>query len=139
MADRIDFAQAVDRMGCRIAGDAIEYLAHWITPTPEPRRFDTRFFAAKVRPGSTAIVDPREMTDAVWVTPREALRRLDAGTLPMVFPTIRTLEELAPHRTADAALVAIGGMRVRTILPRLVVTPTGVGMLLDGADDPGAD
>ena len=131
MHDKISFAEAVSRLQCRIAGDAIEYIAHWITPEPEPRRYDTRFFAAKVRPGSEAIVDPREMTAAVWITPSEALRRCDDGELPMVFPTIKTLEQLSGFEYADEALDAIGGARVRTILPTLVITPTGVGLQID--------
>ncbi|MDA0327699.1 MAG: hypothetical protein O2958_01610 [Gemmatimonadetes bacterium] len=131
MEDRISFAEAVGRLECRIAGDAVEYLAHWITPRAEPRRYDTRFFAAKVRAGSTPIVDPREMTDAIWVTAAEALRRADSGTLPMVFPTIKTLEQLAPFRTAGEALAAIGRVPVRTILPKLIITPTGVAMRVE--------
>lgn len=131
MQDRISFAEAISLLQCRIAGDAIEYIAHWITPEPEPRRYDTRFFAAKVRPGATPIVDPREMTDALWLTPGDALRRCDRGEVPMVFPTIKTLEQLARYRTADDALAGFAGSPVRTIMPTLIITPTGVGMQLD--------
>jgi 8-oxo-dGTP pyrophosphatase MutT (NUDIX family) len=128
MGDRMGFDEAIARMECRIAGDAIEYIAHWITPEPEPRRYDTRFFAAKVRSGSTAIVDPREMTDALWLSPHEALERLDRGELPMVFPTIKTIEALSRYGSADEALEGYGAAPVRTILPTLVVTPTGIGL-----------
>lgn len=134
MEDRVSFAEAISLLQCRIAGDSVEYIAHWITPEPEPRRYDTRFFAAKVRAGSDAIVDPREMTDAVWVAPEEALHRCDRGELPMVFPTIKTLEQMADYATADAALDGFGGRPVRTILPTLVITPTGVGLQIDDDD-----
>lgn len=139
MSDRIDFAETLSRLGCRIAGDEVEYLAHWITPEPEPRRYDTRFFAARVREGSTPIVDPREMTDAVWLTPSAALEGFEDGSLPMVFPTIRTLEQLAPHRSACDALEAIGAEAVRTILPTLVIMPTGIGMRVDDEDEGATD
>jgi len=132
MADEIGFAQALERLRCRLDGGAVEYLAHWITPEPEPRRYDTRFFAAKVRPGATSVVDPREMTDAVWLTPVAALRRHQAGSLPMVFPTIRTLQDLKAFDSVDAVLADLRGRRIPTIMPRLVVTPTGIGMELDG-------
>lgn len=131
MVDEIRFDEAIERLGCRIAGDAIEYIAHWITPEPEPRRYDTRFFAAKVRAGASAIVDPREMTDALWLSPGEALARLDRGDLPMVFPTIKTIEALARYGSADEALEGYGAEPVRTILPTLVVTPTGIGLQID--------
>ena len=131
MEDEITFAGALDRMECRVEGTAVEYLAHWITPVVEPRRYDTRFFAARVPRGSEAIIDPREMTDAVWITPAGALERNDAGRLPMVFPTLKTLERLARYDTVEAALAALSERRVPAILPRLVTTPTGVGMELD--------
>lgn len=131
MQDEISFAEALARLGCRIAGDAVEYIAHWITPRPEPRRYDTRFFAARVPPGARAIVDPREMTDALWLGPAEALDRCDRGALPMVFPTIKTIEDLAAYGSVDAALRGFGALPVRTILPTLVITPTGVGLQLD--------
>lgn len=133
MEDRCSFAEALDRMGCRLDGGAVEYLAHWITPEPEPRRYDTRFLAAKVRHGAHAIVDPREMTDAVWLTPAAALARQAEGLLPMVFPTIRTLEDLAGFNTVDEILSDLSTRRVPSIMPRLVVTPTGIGMEVDGA------
>ncbi|MDE0899031.1 MAG: hypothetical protein OSA81_08450 [Longimicrobiales bacterium] len=131
MNDDISFADAIARLQCRIAGDAIEYIAHWITPLPEPRRYDTRFFAAKVRSGATPIVDPREMTDAVWVGPQEALDRCDLGELPMVFPTIKTIEQLTLYESADEALDGFAGKPVRTILPTLVITSTGVGLQIE--------
>ncbi len=131
MQDRISFGGALERLGCRIAGGEVEYIAHWITPEPEPRRYDTRFFAAHVQPGATPIVDPREMSDAVWITPARALDRLDRGELPMVFPTIKTIEQLAPHGSATDALRFFAESTVRTILPTLVVTPTGIGLQID--------
>lgn len=133
MQDRIGFAEALAALDCRVDGDRVEYIAHWITPTPEPRRYDTRFFAACVPADTEALVDPREMTEALWITPLEALQRCDMGDLPMVFPTIKTLEDLTEYASADEALDDIGGEEVRTILPTLVVTPTGVGLEIDEA------
>jgi len=131
MEDRLPFAQALDRLGCRLDGQAVEYLAHWITPVVEPRRYDTRFFAAAVPSDAEAIIDPREMTDAVWLTPARALERNQEGTLPMVFPTVKTLERLARYESVEEALYALAERDVPAILPRLVTTDTGVGMELD--------
>jgi len=131
MDDRLSFAEALDRTACRLDGGGVRYVGHWITPVVEPRRYDTRFFAAEVPAGSRAVVDPREMTDAVWITPAAALSRQEEGSLPMVFPTIRTLEQLSFHRRAGDALAALGRSPVPTVMPRLVVTPTGIGLELD--------
>ena len=74
------------------------------------------------------------MTDAVWLTPRDALLGVDRGTLPMVFPTIKTIEQLLPFSEVDAALEAIGRSRFAPSWPTLVITPTGVGMRLDSGE-----
>jgi len=131
MEDRVTFADVLDRLGARLDGGAVEYLAHWITPEVEPRRYDTRFFAAKVPTHARAVVDPREMTDAVWLTPSRALERFRAGSLPMVFPTIRTLADLSHFQSADAVLAHLRTLRIPTIMPRLVVTATGIGTEVD--------
>lgn len=131
MEDRIGFGEALARMECSIDGSAVAYLAHWITPLAEPRRFDTRFFAARVASGAEPIVDPREMTDALWIAPARALDRYRSGGLPMVFPTIKTLEQLSAFRDTASALERIAASPVRTILPTLVITPTGVGLELE--------
>jgi len=109
----------------------IVYFAHWITPEAEPRRYDTHFFAAVVPPGRTARPDPREMTDALWLRPAIALERFDAGQLPMVFPTIRTLQQLAPYQTTEETFAAIRARPVEPILPRLIRTEGGVGIVID--------
>jgi len=134
MEDRLTFPQVLDRLGCRLDGAAVEYLAHWITPLAEPRRYDTRFFAAKVRDGAHAIIDPREMTDALWITPAEALRRHDQGTLPMVFPTVLTLRDLETFASVDEILSDLRGRRIRTIMPTLVITPEGLRSVIDEED-----
>ena len=131
MEDRVTFAEALDRLGVRLDGGSVEYMAHWITPEVEPRRYDTRFFAAKVPGDAEAVVDPREMTDAVWLGPADALRRFRGGSLPMVFPTIRTLMDLSDFPSVDAVLAHLRTLRIPTIMPRLVMTPTGVGTEVD--------
>ena len=96
----------------------------------EPRRYDTRFFLAEVPAGTEAAIHPSEMTDAVWLTADAALGRNQEGTLPMVFPTIRTIQDLRGFETVSDALAHFAGHRIPTIEPRLVRTPTGVGMEL---------
>lgn len=129
--EEVSLKQALRECKCRIDFSGIVYFAHWITPVAEPRRYDTRFFAARVPEGRDVRPDPREMTDAVWVTPAEALVRFAQGRLPMVFPTVRTLEQLAGYGTTDEALDALRSADVEPIMPRLVRTETGVGIVID--------
>ena len=129
--DVIDFGQALDRLDARIDASAIEYVAHWITPVQEPRRYDTRFFAAVVEPDTDFALHESEMSEGRWLTPEAALRLHADGAFPMVFPTIRTLEDIQGFESADDLLGSFGALRIPAILPRLVVTPTGVGLEVD--------
>jgi 8-oxo-dGTP pyrophosphatase MutT (NUDIX family) len=110
---------------------AMVYCAHWITPIVEPRRYDTRFFLAATPPGQQARPDAREMSDAVWLTPEAALARFHESRLPMVFPTVRTLEQLCGHPSVDALLAAFAARTVPCILPRLVRGAEGVELIVE--------
>ena len=46
----------------------------------------------------------------------------------MIFPTIRTLEALVPFGDPDEVLEHCREREIPRILPRLVRTPTGVGI-----------
>lgn len=107
------------------------YAAHWITPVAEPRRYDTRFFLAELPRTCTVAADEREMSDAVWVTAAEAVAGFERGRLPMVFPTIKTIERLIGYRSVDELIGAFRGTEVIPMLPRLVRTREGVGIVLD--------
>lgn len=117
--------------GLSVALDQLSYFAHWITPVAEPRRYDTRFFVAALPPGRTARPDPREMTDAIWVTPAAALARFEAGAMPMVFPTVKTLQRLNRHTSVAEILAETKVVTVEPVLPRLVRTARGVGIVID--------
>lgn len=128
LREEIEVVAAMEALDLRVPGDALEYVAHWITPVQEPRRYDTRFFAAVVPGGRDARVDPREMAGAAWLTPSEALRRREGGDLPMVFPTLHTLQAMAGARDPEGVLARFRERPVPAILPRLVRTPTGVAL-----------
>ncbi len=111
--------------------EALCYVAHWITPVAEPRRYDTRFFIAALPPGQSAVPDAREMTDAIWLSPAGALARFEEGSLPMVFPTVRTLQLLTPFKQVNEVFEAFKGRVIEPVLPRLVRSGAGVGIVVD--------
>ena len=117
MEGRMGFADVLSRVGACVAADELAYFAHWITPVAAPRRYDTRFFAARVSTDAEVILDTREMTDAMWITPSAALRALSAGSMKMILPTIETLEHLATFPDTQAALTAMANAEVTTTLP----------------------
>jgi 8-oxo-dGTP pyrophosphatase MutT (NUDIX family) len=111
------------------------YCSHWITPVAEPKRYDTRFFLAELPAGCAATIDEREMSDAVWLDANAALKRFQRGELPMVFPTVKTIQLLLPFATVNEMLTAFRGADVPTVLPRLVRTKDGVGIVVPDAGD----
>lgn len=134
LEDRVSLVALLEARGWTVDLEAMEYVAHWITPLAEPRRYDTRFFLAAVNPESAVRLDEREMIAERWLTPAAALAEWSNDRLPMVFPTIKTLESLTGFSRIQDALHHFRGSAVPSILPRLVRTPTGVGIEIPEPD-----
>jgi 8-oxo-dGTP pyrophosphatase MutT (NUDIX family) len=129
--DEYDMRALLQRESLTLDLSNMAYAAHWITPLAEPRRYDTHFFYAALPAGMAANADAREMTDARWITPQHALDEFANGELPMVFPTVKTLESLVAHARVADALAEARRSHVEPILPRLVRADHGVAIVLD--------
>jgi 8-oxo-dGTP pyrophosphatase MutT (NUDIX family) len=128
---RATLLDVLDAESLHISAADLAYFAHWITPLAEPRRYDTRFFLARLPEGQEATSDEREMTDALWLTPAAALQRFEQGRLPMVFPTVKTLQSLVGFASVSSALQAYRSQSIAVVLPRLVRTSNGVAIVVD--------
>ena len=93
-----------ERFGLHLAMDRIAYFSHWVTPPNNIRRFNTRFFIAVAPPSQTPSHDNHETVDHVWINPSRALEMGRRGELQLIFPTRKTLEQIAPFGTAAALL-----------------------------------
>jgi 8-oxo-dGTP pyrophosphatase MutT (NUDIX family) len=120
-----------------LACDQLLYFAHWITPEASPKRFTTRFFLARVPEGQAPLPDQREVDHGEWVVPAAALAAHRRGELPMIFPTVRTLEELSAFPTAADALRACHHRPVIARMPKIIEQGGELVFLLPG--DPGYD
>jgi 8-oxo-dGTP pyrophosphatase MutT (NUDIX family) len=128
---RCTFQQVLEELGVDLDAGTLQPIGRWVTPEPERRRYDTRFFAAEV-PGACPVEPDRgEIEEALWLTPAEALDRNLAGRLPLVYPTLRTLEHLAAFREVRQALEHFKGRDFPRLLPRLVRRPTGIEIAVD--------
>ncbi len=136
LGGRASFEAILDGLGVRPGLGSLGCFARWITPVIEPRRFDARFYLAEVPSSLPVSVHEAELVDAVWESPAQALDRHDAGDLPMVFPTIHTLEQLADFDTPRDAIEAMTRPRVPAWLPRLVADGDFVTMQLDELAEP---
>lgn len=96
------------------------WVAHWVTPFGEVRRFDTRFFVVAMPDDQTPLHDDKETIGSLWVTPSDALHRARAGELLMLPPTVANLEFLAAHSSVDAIMAAAGTIGVPPkLLPKV--------------------
>jgi 8-oxo-dGTP pyrophosphatase MutT (NUDIX family) len=95
-------------------------FSRWITPDREPIRFDTRFYVAALPAGTQPAVDGAECVALGWFPPAGALDAHVRGTLLLVFPTIKHLQQLARMPTADAVLADARGREVVAVRPRTV-------------------
>ena len=93
--------------------------SRWITPEIVPTRFDTRFYLALAPPHSPPKPDGSETVDAGWFEPAAALESCAKDELQLAFPTIKQLEDLSRHETAEALLEASSGRDVEPILPKV--------------------
>ena len=96
-------AEALAEGACRVDASALTPFARWVPKFHAVRRFDTLFFIARCSPGDW---QPRviegECAGAEWVTAAKVLERDRSGEARLIFPTRRTLERLAQHRSFDA-------------------------------------
>lgn len=114
--------------------ERLVYWSHWITPSVEKRRFDTRFFAVRVPPGQEASVDRSELTHHAWLGEEDVRRHLASGEMKIAPPTIATLEDLwrshERHGGLDAMLEGERSRLVPPILPKIVPDATGFTVVL---------
>lgn len=99
-----DFDGVCARLDVTLGLDDLHYFAHWITPEMAPRRFDTRFFVARMPDGQTATHAPGETVSGEWIAPAKALQRSEEGMWNLIMPTLVSLRSLLPYGSVDELL-----------------------------------
>ena len=97
------FQPLVRGHGLTLTPHDLHPFARWIPPPALHKRFDTRFYLARLPEGQTPIQDGTEAVDILWIRPQDALDQLAAGTRKIIFPTARNLELLALSSSVEAA------------------------------------
>jgi len=96
------FADLVRPHGLALDAGALRVFAHWITPEPAPRRYDTWFFVAPAPTGHAYEHDFDETVASEWVRPSDALERARRGEFELIYPTFRSLQAIGRFaRVAD--------------------------------------
>lgn len=101
----------------RITIDDLRPFAHWVTPENEIRRFDTRFFLARMPDGQTAKHDDGETTALEWLSPREAIDRFNRRELLLPPPTYTSIRQLAPRTSIEDVFTWAKARPIARIMP----------------------
>jgi recombination protein RecT len=115
LAHGVSFPTALKEARLEPALEELAYFARWVTPEQLRRRFDTRFYLARLPDGQEVHPQPGEVEEWFWVTAEKALAD---SAFTMVFATRRVLEMLAVEPSAEALLERYRGRRrVRIVRP----------------------
>lgn len=118
-------ALAADDGGLLIDAAAMPIIDHWITPEIEPRRYDTRFFAAVLPVEQGARLTTTEADRADWVLASTAVELFEAGQMAMMPPTITVLRYVSGFDRCEEMLADGAGRPVVPILPILTRNEDG--------------
>lgn len=100
------FLTAVEQHGASLDAGRLVPFARWVTPAVEKKRFDARFFVARVAGDEIATHDTHETVASRWFRPADAVEDHLVGAIDLPPPTLRTLESLSDAPSADAILEA---------------------------------
>lgn len=117
------FGEALRELRLEPALDSLVMFARWVTPLQLRRRFDARFFLARLPSGQDVRPQEGEVTDWLWTTPAHALTNPD---VTLVYATRSVLESVA--RDKDAAKLFSRARRLKevpTVQPTMIHTETG--------------
>jgi 8-oxo-dGTP pyrophosphatase MutT (NUDIX family) len=112
--------------------EALIEFSRWITPAQVKIRFDTRFFLVAAPDGAEPVPDGAETVDLGWYSPRGALEAHERDEILLVFPTIKTLEQLTPFESASELLEWATGREVEPVEPRVVMEGEVARVVLPG-------
>lgn len=119
----VGFAEALLSAALEPAFDRLALFARWVTPAQLSRRYDARFYFARVPAGQTVRAQEGEVTDWLWIAPERALAD---PAVTLVYATRAVLESVATGETASRLVARARRLRqVPIIEPRMVETPSG--------------
>jgi len=123
------FSRALPDLGLVPALDQLVLFARWITPAQLRRRYDTRFFLARMPDEQAVRPQEGEVTDWLWISPASALESPD---VTLVYATRAVLESVASARHVESLLAhARRLVQIPVVEPRMVQTAAGWQVVRD--------
>jgi 8-oxo-dGTP pyrophosphatase MutT (NUDIX family) len=117
------FGEALRERRLEPALDSLVLFARWVTPALLRRRYDARFFLARMPEDQVVRPQEGEVTDWLWITPERALKSPD---VTLVYATRSVLESVASEVDAERLFSSAGLVKnVPIVEPRMVQTEAG--------------
>jgi 8-oxo-dGTP pyrophosphatase MutT (NUDIX family) len=115
-----------------VATGDLEPFAHWVTPEIENRRYDTRFYLARMPGGQEAKHDESETTALDWLSPEEAIARFERHEILLPPPTWTTIRQLQKMGSIEAAFEWARSRQIVRVVPGYLKDANGVMLTLPG-------
>src|SRR5687767_14374077 len=115
-----------------ITVDDLHPFAHWVTPELETRRFDTRFFLARMPDGQQPKHDESETTALEWLSPNEAIARFERRELLLPPPTWTSIRQLAKRSSIDDVMQWAESRPIVRVMPGFVKNEREFMLMLPG-------
>ncbi len=126
----VPFEQALGQLDLEPAFDRLVMFARRVTPAQMRRRFDARFFLARLPAGQSVRPQEGEVTDWLWISPERAL---ESPEITLVYATRTVLESVATGEDASTVFARARRMRdIPTVEPRVVQTERGWEIVREG-------
>ncbi len=84
--------------------DGLKFLTTWVTPACVPQRYEANYYLYELSKTVDVQVCNEEITDAIWLTPTQALNDFYLNGLELSYPVLETLRALkeAAHNPKQA-------------------------------------
>jgi 8-oxo-dGTP pyrophosphatase MutT (NUDIX family) len=117
------FGTALRELGLEPAFDRLVMFTRWVTPAQLRRRFDARFFLARLPSGQSVHPQPDEVADWMWISPERALAD---PKVTLVYATRVVLESVATGENVSELFARARRMReIPIVEPRVVKSESG--------------
>ena len=131
VAKQTRFAEILARRALTVDPSLVRF-ARWVTPSSEPRRYDTHFFLGRMPAGQTPLADDLEVSEHRWGTARALLEAGERGDIKLPPPTFWHLRDLA-NAALTSVEQALAWGRAQpdvTIRPKLIPIDATVAVVL---------
>ncbi|TMC54813.1 MAG: NUDIX hydrolase [Chloroflexi bacterium] len=123
------FGRALGELGLKPDFEGLAMFARWVTPAQLRRRFDARFYLARMPKGQTVRPQPGEVTDWLWIAPSRAL---SSPKITLVYATRVVLESVADAPDAATLFARAAELKdIPIVEPRIVQTASGWEIVRD--------